>query len=221
MKTRRYFLLPLSLSFALGIVLAVATFALAGVPADSSERQLHAGTLADALGVFHKAGNANVPIQVGLRAEHLFSPEDAKVVPEELSPGALRLGQGRRLLVGVGSRERTLYAWPTTKGAVCVLVAGEVGTCDDRVTEKVPVVAVQGDPDALGSGQPGLVAGLVTDDVVRVDVRVGGVVSRARLANNGFLYELGTQDRLADAIVAGYRDGVTRTLALPIPLPAN
>lgn len=46
------------------------------------------------------------------------------------------------------------------------------------------------DPDSEGVGAPGTIVGVVPDDVVAVDITVGGTHHPATLDRNGFFYEL-------------------------------
>jgi hypothetical protein len=199
-----------------GLGLAYAVASSGEAPASGPPgRPIHSGALAEALGVFRTGKPARVPAAIRAEAEHGFTASDE--VPEALRPGHLRLDEARLLLVNLGSAKLAIYAWPTAKGSVCYLVAGLVGGCDKRLTDEYPVSVVGGDPDAPGRGRPGIVAGLVTDDVVRVDVRAAGELHRAEVANNAYFVELPVHAGAAEAILTRAHDGTTRTLDLRRP----
>lgn len=216
MRSQRHIVLPLVASMILGIVLALATLALAAVPGNSAG-PLHAGPLADALGAFRNARLAAASDSVGHRAQHFFAPPSGFAPTSENDPGPIRIGQGKKLMTGLGVRDATLYAWPTTKGHVCFYLADLAGTCPSRLTARLPVGAAVIDPDALGSGEPMIVMGLVTDDVSSVEVRAGGTASLARLANNAFFHEIDPEVRAVDAVTVHYRNGTSRSLEFPDP----
>jgi hypothetical protein len=119
--------------------------------------------------------------------------------------------ESRLLLSGLGAGEAKLYAWPTSEGWVCWAWDAGAGSCaPDFAHGRVRASMMGIDPDELGVGVPGVLVGVVPDDVVAVNVIVDGVEYPAILGGNGFFYELPTakcSSRSFDSIWLTFRDG--------------
>jgi hypothetical protein len=119
--------------------------------------------------------------------------------------------ESRLLLSDLGVRKTTLYAWPTTEGWVCYAWdAGAGGCTPDFAHGKVPAAKIGIDPDELGVGAPGVLVGIVPDDVVAVSVKVDGVEYPAVTGGNGFFFELPTAKcsfRSFNSVWLTFRDG--------------
>ena len=102
--------------------------------------------------------------------------------------------ESRLLVSGLGVRRTTLYAWPTSEGWVCWAWDAGAGGCAPNFAndDRVPVAMTGIDPDKLGVGAPGVVVGIVPDDVVAASVKVDGVEYAAVVDRNGFFFELPT-----------------------------
>ena len=125
----------------------------------------------------------------------------------------------RLLFSGLGVRNTSLYAWPTTTGAVCWAWVGEgAGGCIRDFADAEIRVAYMGiDPDQAGSGYPGTLIGVVPDDVVAAQVQVDGVAQPAIVASNGVFYELpdGSCTNWAfESLTATYRDRSSNTVPI-------
>jgi hypothetical protein len=135
-------------------------------------------------------------------------------------PGDAVANESRLLLSGLGVRETSIYAWPTTNGGVCVAPAEGGASCVlrfDRTQGRVSFLGV--DPDEEGVGLPGTILGIVPDDVVSVDIELrGGQQRPAILDRNGFFDELPSGACPMGAfqsLTATYRDGTSKTVAIP------
>jgi hypothetical protein len=120
--------------------------------------------------------------------------------------------ESRLLFPGLGVRNTSLYAWPTTTGGVCWAWVGEgAGGCiRDFADDKTRVAFMGIDPDHPGSGYPGTLVGVLPDDVVAAQVQVDGVPQAAIVESNGVFYELpdGSCTNWAfESLTATYRDG--------------
>jgi hypothetical protein len=133
--------------------------------------------------------------------------------------------ESRLLLADLGARKAALYAWPTTEGWVCwAWDAGAGGCAPDFANDpRVPVLMTGIDPDKLGVGAPGVVVGIVPDDVVAASVRVDGVEYGAVVDRNGFFFELPTakcSPRSFNSVWLtfhdGHREGKRLTLGGPV-----
>jgi hypothetical protein len=120
--------------------------------------------------------------------------------------------ESRLLLSGLGVTNLSLYAWPTTKGGVCLAFVGEGGgSCiRDFADGKTRVQYMGIDPDHTGSGYPSTFIGLVPDDVVAAQIQVDGVAQAAIVESNALFYELpdGSCTNWAfESLTVTYRDG--------------
>ena len=151
------------------------------------------------------------------RLYYRMEPEDEERCPALGSTEAFCRGtnvpeESRLLLSDLGVRETTLYAWPTTEGWVCWAWDAGAGGCAPNFAndDRVPVLMTGIDPDKLGVGAPGVVVGIVPDDVVSASVRVDGVEYAAVVDRNGFFFELPTakcSPKSFDSVWLTLRDG--------------
>jgi hypothetical protein len=135
-------------------------------------------------------------------------------------PGEALGDKSRLLLSGLGVRDESLYAWPTSNGWVCWTWGREGGgACVSHFTEademRVDYAGI--DPDHTGSGYPGTLIGIVPDDVVAAQVQVDGVAQAAIVESNAIFYELpdGACTNWAfESLTATYRDGSSNTVPI-------
>jgi hypothetical protein len=215
---KRHWMFWLGFSVALGGTLAIAVVALArpsksptmrtantpGVPAVFAVGALNRpATAADAL-----------PPEAAATAGALLN--GAPSASSDANPGSLASSKSRRLLSGLGSKGVSLYAIPTSKGAVCAIFSGTYGSagCFDRFTDEAPVSLDVRDVDQVGGGLPAIVDGLAPSSVKAIDVTVDGQRHSATLAKNAFFYELASSSAWPQAVTITYRNGATRTLSL-------
>lgn len=106
--------------------------------------------------------------------------------------------RSRRLLM---TRSVRIYAAPTSNGSVCYeLVPQGTGGCAGSVAELgYPTV------ETGGAGFPGVVHGLIGDDVVDVDVVLGRRARSAELGRNAYFYELPAGVAVPSAVVVRKR----------------
>jgi hypothetical protein len=139
---------------------------------------------------------------------------------QDRCPGEAKPEESRLLLTNLGARKRSLYAWPTTNGWVCVAPDDGGASCirDFRPEGRGTRTAYMGmDPDTDGVGAPGTLLGVVPDDVSAVTVKVGGVAYPAMVKNNGVFYELadGSCSFWAfQSLTTTYRDGTSDTVPI-------
>jgi hypothetical protein len=133
--------------------------------------------------------------------------------------------ESRLLLSDLGVRKTTLYAWPTSEGWVCWAWDAGAGGCtpDFARDDRVPAAMTGIDPDELGVGAPGVVVGIVPDDVVAASVKVDGIEYAAVVDRNGFFFELPTAEcspRSFDSVWLtfgdGHKEGKRLTLGGPV-----
>lgn len=145
-----------------------------------------------------------VPPHLATLMSHLSDPNAAH--------GEAVATQVKELLHGQGRGSADVYGYPTTTGAVCVMVSEriDVGTCADHFDrDTLPVLA-----DAYyEAGSTPSIAGLAPGNVVEVDVVVNGAPQPSTLAKNAFYYQSppGTDNGAISAIVVRYRDGTSTT----------
>jgi hypothetical protein len=126
--------------------------------------------------------------------------------------------ESRLLLSGLGVGKTSLYAWPTTTGAVCWAWDDGAGACaHDFARGETRAIYMGIDPDDEGVGAPGNLLGVVPDDVVAVDVQVRGEQQAAVVQGNGFFYELpdGSCTNWAfESFTVRYRNGSADTVPI-------
>jgi hypothetical protein len=147
----------------------------------------------------------------------------------ELFEGAWLIGESKQLVPAKGSRHASFYVVPTTRGWLCQVVtvdpAGEesvsaAGGCITDFSPSTPIGLNILDSDAVDSGEPVIVAGVLPKDVTAISVIVGGRGHAASIENGAYLYELVDPTEFPDAIQIRYNDGRNRTVDLPDPRPA-
>jgi hypothetical protein len=158
------------------------------------------------LAVFERARTAAdiLPARVAARLPSLAGDER---VPVEFRNAPVRLAESRLLLSGVGSLRADLYAIPTANGGLCYAFTRGPQSCLVELTAKQPVSVAQYDPDGPGRGRPSAVAGIAPNDVVRIDVVIGGRRRRAILRNNAYFYEASNARDQPSALIVRFRDG--------------
>jgi hypothetical protein len=126
--------------------------------------------------------------------------------------------ESRLLLSGLGVRETSLYAWPTTNGWVCWAWPEGAGGCVLHFEDGPRRVGPMGiDPDEEGVGYPGTLVGVAPDDVAAAHVQVQGVHYAATVEGNGIFYELpdgACTYRAFESLTVTYRDGRIETVPI-------
>lgn len=136
-------------------------------------------------------------------------------ISENAGIGNVLLTQTHRLAGPLGAGRSGLYAFPTTKGAVCFVVTEAVSSSScvshfDRSTVSVGALAYVG-PEA---GVPLSVVGLAPNSVHSIAVIVNGVPHAVAISRNAFFYQApaGTPITALEAIFVRFDDGtITRT----------
>jgi hypothetical protein len=144
-------------------------------------------------------------------------------------PGKVRVRQGRLLLAGLGPSHHAIYAFPTSRGGVCLVIsgpgraglAGRLGMpCIGAFGQGRPVVVTTLDmciPTEACS--PTQLAGLTEDGVTGVRVLLNGKPERAVLRNDAWYYRFPSNrisDRRATKLLVSLADG--RSITVPIPI---
>jgi hypothetical protein len=213
------------LGFSLGLgLLLTAMLAVLGVPASTSEAtgatdgpvpssQLSA--------IFSRPRTAEDVLPPALAARVVESLPGAPPVPEEARNGRLYLDQSRRLLAGMGSAGVSLYAFPSERGGICAVFDRWGGGClgAPAFTPDRPISVDLIDPDGPGGALPAVVAGLVPDNVVGVQVLVGDKTYEAVVKNHAYFLELPSANDRPQAVRALFSGGELATVALPSTLP--
>jgi hypothetical protein len=215
---KRHWMFWLGFSVALGGILALAVIAMARSSKSPTTRAANAPSVpaASAVGALNRPATAAdaLPPEAAATAAALLN--GAPSASSDANPGSLASSKSRRLLSGLGSMGVSLYAIPTSKGAVCTVFSGTYGSagCFDRFTNEAPVSLDVRDVDQLGGGLPAIVDGLAPSNVKAIDVTVDGQRQSATLAHNAFFYELASSSAWPQAVTITYRNGATRTLSL-------
>jgi hypothetical protein len=165
---------------ALGVSLAVLVLSgTIGQPADAVELPGVAGQMA----VFQQPAISSneIPPELAAAQERLPSQAHGRAIP----------GQVRRLGQNLGRNSVDIFAFPTTRGVVCVFVAEHTSaaTCVDSFT---PATGNVQWGIYSGSGTPQTVFGLASDAVTDVQVVVGGTAQSAALQTNSFFWQSAT-----------------------------
>jgi hypothetical protein len=138
-----------------------------------------------------------------------------QTVPSESSYGSAIANETRRPATGVGTNSAKVYVYPTTGGAVCVVItdATQMDTCVPSFTTatgEVEFAAYHGD------GTPWTVVGLASDSVTQVRVVEGSNTYTAALQNNAFTWQStqGTPGATVTSLIVTLAGGstVTRTV---------
>jgi hypothetical protein len=132
-------------------------------------------------------------------------------------PDSAEAAQGRLLAESLGRGSHSLYAIPTSTGAVCVALSRVSSGCVPSFPPELPIDWSVGKPDTLplGQGEPVAIWGIAPDDAVRVQVRVGGELRNAGLEHNAYFFEAAdnaTAPQAFTTLVVTYRDGTTNTV---------
>jgi hypothetical protein len=219
---KRHWKFWLGFSVALGGILAIAVVALARPSKGPTVRAATAPSVpaAASMGALNRPATAAdaLPSEAAATADTLLN--GAPSASSDANPGSLASSKSRLLLSGLGSRGASLYAIPTSKGAVCTVFNGTYGSagCFDRFTDDAPVSVDVRDVDQVGGGLPAIVDGLAPSNVKAIDVTVDGRRHAATLANNAFFYELASSSAWPQAVTITYRNGATRIVSLaPAP----
>ena len=212
--------LGLSAAVGLGLALAVSAFAretgpvgarqFAAVPSDSPSPA--------PLAVFSKPHSARdaLPAELVERAASLAGGSE---LPDAVRNGTLDLANAKLLLADVGSTHSNLYAFPTSKERVCyVLTAGPEGCL--VFTREIPVGISMFDADGFDAGTPTTILGLVPNNVVDVEVRIGGQTYGATFGNNAYFFEPPSTTLEPEGLRVTFRSGRVTTITLPAP-PAS
>ena len=116
-----------------------------------------------------------------------FSP------PGWISPIGTRLVDQARLLGELPDGHK-VYAVPTSKAKLCILVAERAESCSDPLTRERPITFTI---TKTGPGSPHVIWGATTDDVVSVSFEVAGRPVTVPVVNNFFAWEGQPTARLA------------------------
>jgi hypothetical protein len=147
--------------------------------------------------------SGEVPPEVAEAQRQLPSRAHGEAIP----------GQVRRLGQDLGRNSVEMYAFPTTRGVVCIFVAERTSaaTCVDSLT---PATGNVQWGLYEGVGAPVTVFGLAADSVTDVRVLLTGGAERAPLRNNSFFWQSGrsaiTRDDVRALLVQQADGGVTR-----------
>ncbi|HEX6763589.1 MAG TPA: hypothetical protein VF094_12395 [Gaiellaceae bacterium] len=176
------------------------------------------------MGVFARTRvpSDSLPAYALARANALTVGQDNAAPDAQI--GTLFTSQSRRLLANQGSNHVDVYAFPNSKGQVCVVYSAIYGSdgCFGAFTSDVPVSFAVTDPDEVGSGYPAVVAGLAPDTVESISVVIDGSEHQATLQNGAYFYQLGSTESWPQGVVVHYRNGSTASVGVPaIPTIKN
>jgi hypothetical protein len=105
--------------------------------------------------------------------------------PGWVSPIGSRLVDQARLLGELPDGHK-VYAVPTSKGKLCILVAESGESCSDPLTRERPITLTI---SKVGPGSPHVIWGVTANDVVSVSFEVGGQPVTVPVENNFFAWE--------------------------------
>lgn len=167
-----------------------------------------------------EAGAVKLPAVAEQMSVFASSPVAPAEVPEVVQKAELRLpsraghgrampGQVRRLGRDLGRNRASAFAFPTTGGAVCVLVAEATyaATCVDSFEHESGNVRWM---IYSGETSPQTVAGLAADSVVGVKVVVDGASEEVGLAHNLVFWQSSDHNlgrEAIEALLIRQRDG--------------
>jgi hypothetical protein len=126
-------------------------------------------------------------------------------------PGAALPNQTRRVAQGLGRNGADVYLFPTTQGKVCEVITETtaMGTCVPSFRFLKGEVATS---VYYGDTAPQSVAGLASDRVAAVSVRVGDRLVPVTVARNTFFWQAPTSDTTrghVEGLVVRWHDGRT------------
>ena len=210
-----------SISFLVGFgVIVCAAFAIsavAGTSPGSTDRSIQAGSTMSRLDVFDRARVPTDVAPAGL-VDALDGIEGTASIPTALRPGSLELSQSRRLAARLGELGADMFVFPTSKGRVCMALyvehRGGPQTCVSGMD--APVTWSLFDYDGTGRGTPTGVFGLMSPDVVGVNVVVAGKAASATIENGAYFFEA-DRSRVPEAVIAILKGGQRSYVRLPRP----
>ncbi|MEJ7792415.1 MAG: hypothetical protein WKF65_10640 [Gaiellaceae bacterium] len=124
-----------------------------------------------------------------LEAVRLLTAADVGV-PAAWLPGAARANDLRVPLAKVGSADRSVFMFRTSRGRLCYGLSGFSSGCLQGLPASVPVTAMAGEPDAYDAGEGPVVFGFARNDVQAVDVIVAGKPYPAEVGANAYFFQL-------------------------------
>lgn len=139
--------------------------------------------------------------------------------------GRVRASKGRLLLSNLGPKHRSIYVFPTTKGAVCFDIK--------RLSEGCMKAFLVGEPASIDggifhypptSGPPAEMAGITKDGVRRVQVVIHGTPHRAVFGHDAWYYRFPNNRIPATAatkLLVTLSDGSTKTIPTRIIKPGG
>lgn len=83
----------------------------------------------------------------------------------------------------------SVYIVPDSDGIYTLVADAYAASTRLMVSASHPINFGGGDPDALGSGQPGYLLGVASDQVAGIDVIANGRASKATLQGNGWFWQ--------------------------------
>jgi hypothetical protein len=189
-------------------LIALATLAAAvAVTAGILLATAHARSYPTAVGqlaLFQGPGDAALPDAVSEAIKYMPTPDTGDAVP----------GKARLLRGHLNASGAAIYAFPTTKGAVCFVVTEGTtpGTCVnrfDRSAKGIPVAAMS----YWTQGSPLTVAGIMPPGVTGVTLKMNGRSFRASASGRTFYAQTDdfTGQGDVEALVVQYADGSTLT----------
>jgi hypothetical protein len=159
----------------------------------------------DLYAVFRRASNGE-DLRVRETATEDSFVDSAGNDPTESALGEAMYGETR--LVS-GTPGNGLYAYPTTKDAVCVgHMPNGGGACGDPGPHGLTVGY-----DEPADGEPFITYGLVGDDVRSIDVVIDGITHHAEVRENGYMLEVPAgRGGQTEHLILHLRDGTTDDL---------
>jgi hypothetical protein len=173
-------LVAVSASLVIGAILAVAIPALGRGNTD-------AGGLASSQLRFKSLPSTDVfPAAVARALDYLPDPRMGSAIG----------GEVRQLFADAGRNRVSLYAFPTTNGYVCYVLteSASPGSCVGRFARNQPIAWSVYSGETVSPS----IAGLVSDEVVSVEVVVKGTERSALLAHGAFFYQPRDATAIAD-----------------------
>jgi hypothetical protein len=127
--------------------------------------------------------------------------------PGWISPIGTRLVDEARLLGELPDGHK-VYAVPTSKGKLCILVAESVESCGDPLTRERPITFTL---SKTGPSSPHVIWGATANAVVSVSFEVGGQPVTVPVKNNFYAWEGQPTERLSGVSPATvtFSDGTT------------
>jgi len=138
-------------------------------------------------------------------------------VDDGLGPGTPRTADARRLLSAVGTTDLVLWAVPTDRDRVCVILWPIGGTCYSALVQDAALAWSFHELHAAdGSLEHAWLVGVAGDEVSRVEIRLPRGLEDATLSNNAVFFDappgVADTDLLAARITFGDGSVVEQTL---------